>query len=159
MIETGAEAPSFELPGATQDSRDQYALEEYIENGPVILSFYPFDFSPVCTSQLCDLRDIEWFDIDAEVDAFGISGDSAYAHQDFSQEHNIPFPLLSDFSGEVAESYGVLYDALERHRRAPKRSIILVDSEQTVRYTWLREDAFGEPDMDELLAAVREITG
>jgi peroxiredoxin len=157
MLDAGAEAPSFELPGATQDDRDQYRLEDHISEGAAVLSFYPFDFSPVCTTQLCDLRDIEWLEFDENINVFGISADSAYAHQKFAQEHSLPFPLLSDYSADVADEFGVLQDEQEGHRDVPKRSVFVVDSDQEVRYSWLRSVPTETPDMNELLDGVRSI--
>lgn len=154
MIEVGQEAPNFTLPGSNGESIDQYSLADSIDDGPVILLFYPFDFSPVCADQLCTFRDAEWLTVTEDVDVWGISPDSAYSHQQFSQEYRLQFPLLSDRLGEVAESYGLLLDEFEHHKAIPQRSIIAVDSDQTIRYRWATEDQYESPTIDDVEAAI-----
>lgn len=154
MIRIGQEAPAFTLPGSDGDSVTQYSLTEATEDGPVILLFYPFDFSPVCTEVLCNFRDAEWLTIGNCVDVWGISPDSAYSHQRFIQEYNFMFPLLSDRLGEVAASYGLLLEEFEHHPRIPTRSIIAIDSDQTVQYIWTTDNQYESPGLEDIENAI-----
>ncbi|PGF13827.1 hypothetical protein CP556_22225 [Natrinema sp. CBA1119] len=77
MLELGETAPSFTLPGTDGETIDEYSLKEYTNEGAAVLAFYPFDFSPICTEELCDFRDVEWLTFTEGVNLFGISTDSA----------------------------------------------------------------------------------
>jgi peroxiredoxin len=157
MLTVGDSAPAFSAPGATADAQREYRLSEFTDEGLAILSFFPFDFSPVCSEQLCTLRDVEWFGIEDDVDVVGISGDSAHAHQAFVEHYDLPFPLLSDFSGDVAEQFGVLTDELEGHPDVPKRSFFVIDETETIRYTWLREDPYQHPPVHEIADEIQAL--
>jgi peroxiredoxin len=157
MLTEGAKAPSFALPGATAETQRRYRSTEFTDDGLTVLSFFPFDFSPVCSDQLCDLRDIEWFQIEDDVDVVGISGDSAHAHQAFIEHYELPFPLLSDYSGEVAAQFGVCADELEGHQDVAQRSFFVIDEDRTIRYTWLREDPYQQPPVHEIAEQIQSL--
>jgi len=65
--------------------------------------------------------------------------------------------ILSDFSGDVAEEFGVLRDELEGHRNVPKRSFFVNDETGTVRYTWLRENPYQQPPVHEIAAEIQDL--
>lgn len=153
MVTQGNRLPNFELPGADGDEIAQYELEDYLETGVVCLVFYPFDFSPVCTDTLCTFRDAEFLVFTEGVDVFGISTDSAYVHQRFIDEYNLPFPLLSDNDGTVSEQYDILYDEWEGHNRVSKRAFLVVGEDREVEFCWEVEDANEACDLDVLIEA------
>jgi len=157
MIVSGSQAPSFSLPGTDGNSIGRYDLSEYTEKGTVVLLFYPFDFSPVCTAELCGFRDSEWLTFTPDLDIFGVSTDSAFSHRAFSQQNDLPFPLLSDRDGRVSEQYGVLYEELEGHPRVSKRAVFVIDDDQTVQYAWEADEYTTDPDIDEVHRAVEEL--
>lgn len=147
MLSHGDQAPDTALPGYADGSIETYRLEDTIARGNVALVlFYPFDFSPVCTTELCAIRDAEWFTLTDDLSVWAISADSVYAHRAFAEEHDIGFPLLSDSNGRVADSFGVCYDEWEGHESVPKRAVFLVDPDRTIRYAWSTDDAFEQPD-------------
>ena len=154
-MDIGEEAPRFTLPGTEGDEISDYSLEEYTENGVVILLFYPFDFSPVCTAELCEFRDAEFLEFTPNVDVLGISTDSAYAHREFINQHDLPFPLLSDFAGAISARYGLRFSEFEHHEAVSKRALIVVDDTQNIVYSWTATDATKEFDID-VLYDVRE---
>jgi len=95
MINEGASAPSFTLPGLRDGEQTEYSLDETTANDrAALLVFYPFDFSPVCTNELCAIRDAEWFQLTPALDVWAISGDSVYAHRAFAEEYGLNFPYL-----------------------------------------------------------------
>lgn len=141
---------NFELPGTGGDEIRKHQLSEYTDEGAVVLVFYPFDFSPVCTDVLCRFRDAEFLTFTENIDVLGISTDSCYAHREFINQHNLPFPLLSDTNAQVTEQFGLAYDEWEDHKKVPKRALVTVDDSQTVRYKWMTEDAYESPNYDEL---------
>jgi peroxiredoxin (alkyl hydroperoxide reductase subunit C) len=105
MLKTGDPAPDFTLTG-----HDDVAYTLSAERGhPVVLVFYPQDFSPTCETQHACLRDESAKFLAAGARVFGISVDSTWAHKAFAAALGIDYPLLSDFHprGAVAEAYGV----------------------------------------------------
>lgn len=152
--EVGDQVSDFELPGAGENGIEEFSLYDYTETGPVILSFYPFDFSPICTSHLCAFRDAEWLTVNENVDVLGISVDSAYAHQKFREEYDLPFPLLTDRLASVAEQFGVKYDEWKDHPAVCKRAMFAIDDTNTIRYRWYTEDAMNAPSFSELKATI-----
>lgn len=159
MVTEGDTAPEFTLPGITDGRFKQFSLADATDNDrAVLLLFYPFDFSPVCTNELCAIRDAEWFQLTPNLEVWAMSGDSAYAHQVFAEEYGLNFPLLSDSHGSVASTYDVCYDEWENHERVPKRAVFLIDSSRTIRYVWSTDDAFEKPDFFPVKAALDQLT-
>lgn len=156
MIQEHESAPAFTIPGADAkgDSITQFSLSDALTDGPVILLFYPFDFSPICIEQLCTFRDMEWLTFTENVDVWGISPDSAHSHKRFITEYNLHFPLLTDRLGEVADRYDVLLEEFEHHKHIPKRSIVAIDNDRTVRHTWQAESQYDSPSPDEIIATI-----
>ncbi len=108
VLQAGQKAPDFTLK-ATPDQK--ISLHEF-KGKPVVLIFYPEDWSPVCGAEVDLFNELlpEFQKYNAQL--LGISVDSAWSHHAFAQEKNIHFPLLSDFNpkGEVARKYGVYRD-------------------------------------------------
>lgn len=154
QLSPGETAPDFTLPGTAGAEIETYRLSDHLERGPVVLTFYPFDFSPVCTDQLCSLSEAEWLTVDDRVDVFGISVDSAHAHRRFIEEYDLLFPLLSDRLGDVAEAYDVLHEEWEEHPRVSQRAVLAIDRDRTVRYRWSTENSLEQPTLDEMADAV-----
>lgn len=158
MVHEGDTAPDFTLPGFTNETIQTFSLDEPTNQGQaVLLLFFPFDFSPVCTNELCAIRDAEWFELTPELDVWAISGDSAYAHQAFAAEYDLTFPLLSDSQGTVAEAYDVCYDEWGGHEQVPKRAVFLIDTDKTIRYMWQTDDAFEKPDFFPVKEALNKL--
>ncbi len=104
MLRTGEMAPDFELPD--QDGRRR-RLAELRGNRPLILYFYPADFTPGCTREACDLRDLHTQILSAGLKVAGISPQSPESHRRFRDEHALPFVLLSDEDKAVIRAYDV----------------------------------------------------
>ncbi|WP_255151392.1 peroxiredoxin [Halorarius halobius] len=99
MLDTGTEAPRFELPN--QDGETVALPEE----GTVVVYFYPRADTPGCTTQACSFRD-RWDDYrDRGVRVFGVSDDPVADLAAFAEKHDLPVELLSDELGEVARAY------------------------------------------------------
>jgi len=154
MVTVGDTAPGFELPGATAGRIDSHTLEEYTRNDwAVVLVFYPFDFHPSCTTQMCLLRDAEGLSLAENTVILGLSTDSAYSHRAFADQHRIDFPLLSDSDGSVAESYGVRVGEIQDHQTVARSAMFVVDPERTVQYAWQSETADDMPELADVKKA------
>ena len=98
----GDTAPVFTL---TEGNGDSWTLSDH-RGKTVVLLFYPGDDTPVCTKEMCSVRD-HWSEYEAtEAEVVGISTDSVESHGKFSEKYDLPLRLLSDEKGEVREKYG-----------------------------------------------------
>ena len=122
-LATQTQAPDFTLP-STQGS--DFTLSQ--QGKPLIIYFYPKDFTPGCTIEACDFRDNILFFKGFEIDVVGISKDSLETHQKFKEKYGLPFELLSDKKGEVAK----LYKALVPLINIPKRISYLLDKDRKI---------------------------
>lgn len=145
MVEAGDRAPDFTLQGVDSFRITEFSLADQLRQTEfVILSFYVYDFSPVCTDQVCELTNLDLFEMVDDVTLWGIAPDGPYAHKAFIDEHSIQFPLLSDTAQQVAEAYEVLHDEKDGFERVPKRSLFLIDADRTVQIRWEAGDNWDE---------------
>ena len=104
MLATGERAPDFELPD--QDGR-KHRLTDLLAGRPLILYFYPADFTPGCTREACDLRDLHTQILSAGLRVVGVSPQSPASHRRFRDEHSLPFTLLSDEDKVAIKAFDV----------------------------------------------------
>jgi peroxiredoxin Q/BCP len=92
---------------ATDQNGDSFDASQYIGKKPLVIYFYPKDFTPGCTKEACSFRDRyeDFQELGAEV--IGISGDTESSHKRFANKHNLPFILLSDKNGQLRKLFGV----------------------------------------------------
>ncbi len=93
----------------------------------------------------------------AEIVAIAVT--ATFAQMAFAEHLGVGFPLLSDWEGTVADSYGVRYESWKGHRGVAKRSLFVIDQTGTITYRWVTDDALVLPRLDDLVAAVKEISG
>ena len=143
MAETGQSAPEIDLPDGDgnrwklSDSRGKI----------VVLLFYPGDETPVCTKQLCSVRD-NWEQYQATgAEVIGINSDSVTKHQRFAANHDLPLRLLSDADGTVTKAYGM------KSLIGTKRGVIVIDKAGVIRYRKTVIPIF-RPTDDEILNAI-----
>ncbi len=104
MLEAGQEAPRFTLQDHTGEPA---SLGELLMNGPLILYFYPADFTPGCTREACSIRDIHDDLKSAGLQVVGVSPQDGDSHSRFREEHDLPFTLLSDPDKTVIRAFDV----------------------------------------------------
>lgn len=104
MLAVGARAPEFTLPD--QDRRDT-SLTTLLNRGPLVLFFYPADFTPGCTKEVCMIRDLHSELVARGLTVAGISPQGAESHRGFRAKHGLPFTLLSDRGKAVIAMYEV----------------------------------------------------
>ncbi len=128
-VEIGDEAPDFELP-------DQHGtpvkLSSFRGAKHVVLVFYPLAFSPVCSGELCALRE-DFPEVNRDdVELITVSVDSFFAHKVWAEQESFQFSLLADFwpHGAVAKQYGVFNE----ERGIATRGTFIIDKEGTVRW-------------------------
>ncbi|MBA3693466.1 MAG: peroxiredoxin [Acidobacteria bacterium] len=142
----GENAPDFTLKDG--DGNDWKLSER--RGKTVVLLFYPGDNTPVCTKQMCSVRD-NWEDYaKTGAEVVGISTDSAASHKDFSQKYDLPLTLLSDEKGEVVEKFNVKSWLPGRSARA----VVVVDKNGVVRHHQVQSLSVFRPKDDEVLKAI-----
>jgi peroxiredoxin Q/BCP len=104
MLQVGERAPEFTLPDQSGTDR---SLTRLLSAGPIVLYFYPADFTPGCTRQACGLRDLHADIRKAGLQVVGISPQSPESHVKFREKHKLPFDLLSDENKTVIRMYGL----------------------------------------------------
>lgn len=168
MLGEGTTAPGFSLSGIDPATRDEegtyefreFSLETLLSEGPVLLAFYPGDFSPVCTEELCSLRDLYFDPVGTVGSVVAVSRDSLFTHEAFAYEHDLEFPLLSDVDGTVCRAFDAVHDGPVEGRGVeaglPKRSLYVVDTDGKITYAWQSDDPYVEPDLE---LAMAELSG
>jgi peroxiredoxin Q/BCP len=102
MLANGQKAPDFELPD--QDGQKQ-TLKALLKDGPLILYFYPADFTPGCTKEACSFRDLHQELLKAKLRVVGVSPQDVDSHRRFAETHGLNFPLLADPDKKVVKAY------------------------------------------------------
>jgi peroxiredoxin len=146
----GTEAPDFELPSAPNET---VSLGEF-RGQPVILAFYPGDWSPVCSDQLALYQEVlpEFQKFGAEL--LGISVDGVWSHLAFARDRNLHFPLLADFEpkGAVARAY----DVYRAEDGTSERALYVIDAGGVVRWSYVSPVGVN-PGADGILHALENL--
>jgi peroxiredoxin (alkyl hydroperoxide reductase subunit C) len=133
-----AQAPDFTL---RDQNNELVSLAQFRGRKAVLLVFYPFAFTGICTSELGQIgNNLDIFASDA-VQVLTVSTDTPYSHKVFSQRDRLDFPLLSDFwpHGKVAEAYGVFNTAVG----VANRGTFLIDRDGVIRFSEANEIGVG----------------
>ena len=102
MLAKGTKAPDFSL--ADQDGR-KHTLKGLLADGPLILYFYPADFTPGCTREACSFRDLHQELMKANLRVVGVSPQDVASHRRFAETHGLNFPLLADPDKVAVKAY------------------------------------------------------
>jgi peroxiredoxin Q/BCP len=142
----GEPAPDFSLPDG---DGEVWRLSEQ-RGRIVVLLFYPGDETPVCTRQLCSVRD-RWEEYAATgAEVVGISMDAPEAHRKFREHHSLPLRLLSDASGEVSRAY----DARSWLPGRSARAVFVIDAAGILRYRKVQPLSLIRPKDDEIIEEI-----
>jgi peroxiredoxin len=149
-LKPGTIAPDFSLP-STPDQR--VSLSE-LRGKPVVLVFYPADWSPICSDQLGLYNELapEFSEFDAQI--IGISVDGIWCHLAFAKDRKLHIPLLADSEpkGAVARAYGV-YD---QKTGEAQRALFVIDSEGVIRWSYVSPVGIN-PGADGILRALESL--
>lgn len=150
ILDPGVSAPDFTL----KVTPDQSISLSELKGKPVILAFYPADWSPVCSSEMILYNELLPEFHKYKADLLGISVDGYWCHNAFAEHNKIHFPLLSDFQpkGNVAKMYGVYDEKAGQSERA----LFVLDKDGKIRWSYL--SPVGEnPGADGILEALEKL--
>jgi thioredoxin-dependent peroxiredoxin len=145
MSQIGQAAPEIDLPDG---NGERWQLSQQ-RGKPVVLLFYPGDETPVCTKQLCSVRDNWERYQQAGAEVVGINSDSVAKHQRFAAHHQLPLRLLSDADGQVTRAYEM------NSFIGTKRGVVVIDKNGVIRYRRTVVPIF-RPTDDEILNAIAQ---
>ena len=150
ILSAGTPAPEFTL----HVTPDQMLSLKELRGRPVILAFYPADWSPVCGDQMALYNEIlsEFHRFNAEL--IGISVDGVWCHAAFSRDRKLHFPLLSDFEpkGAVSKLYGAFRDG----EGVSERALFVIDKKGTITWSYVSPIAVN-PGADGILEALESL--
>lgn len=126
MLEIGGRAPEFTLPDHTGQP---VSLSTLLRSGPLILYFYPADFTPGCTKEACSIRDLHTQIQSAGLAVAGVSPQSPETHQKFREKYQLPFTLLADAEKNVIR----MYDVMGPLGFGVRRATYLIDQSRRIR--------------------------
>ncbi|HEX8845032.1 MAG TPA: peroxiredoxin [Pyrinomonadaceae bacterium] len=146
-IHVDEQAPDFTLKD--EKGADWHLMDR--RGQVVVLLFYPGDETPVCTKQMCSVRD-RWTDYLATgAEIVGISTDTVESHKEFSENHLLPFSLLSDPESRVTSLYGVRSWIPGRSARA----VIVIDARGVIRHRQVQPLSLFRPKDNQVIEAIR----
>jgi peroxiredoxin Q/BCP len=137
MLKAGDRAPDFTLPD--QDGRPT-ALKDLLADGPLVLYFYPADFTPGCTKEACEIRDMHDDILEAGVRVVGVSPQGGDSHARFRKKYGLQFTLLADEDKVAIKGFGVDGPLGLGVRRAT----FLIGQDGTIRDTVLADVMVGK---------------
>lgn len=151
LLPVGTNAPDFTL----HSTPDQTVSLSDFRGRPVVLVFYPADWSPVCGDQVALYNEMLGEFAESNAQVLGISVDGAWCHLAFAKDRRLHFPLLADFEpkGEVSKKYGAYHDALGESARA----LFVVDANGVIRWNHLSPDGVN-PGAEGILKALDALT-
>lgn len=156
-MKIGDFAPEFKLKN--QNSQD-ISLSDYKDQN-ILLLFFPFAFSSLCTTEMCSVSDdIRKFEsLNSKV--IGISVDSHYTLSAFSERFKINFNLLSDFNKEVSRKYDsfeeYFFPEKYNYKGVAKRSAVIIGKDKKIKYHKICADPDEQPDYDEIKKVLEEL--
>ena len=154
MLQIGDKAPDFSLRAS---DKSLVSLKEQ-RGQNVVLLFFPFAFTGVCTKEMCEMRDSigEYEKLNARI--LAVSVDSPFTLDKWKQEQGFNFPLLSDFNKSASKKYDVLYKEFAFGLKGvSKRSAFVIDKQGTVRYAEVLENAGEIPNFAAVKKALTDL--
>ncbi|MBI3819268.1 MAG: redoxin domain-containing protein [Planctomycetes bacterium] len=156
-VNVGAAAPDFKLKGFASPEAaqmEEFSLSKYKGERNVVLLFFPLVYTPVCTTEMCSIRDTisKYNDLRAQI--LGVSVDNPFAQKAWAKENKLNFPLISDFNKDMSRAYGAMYEELIGFKGVSKRSAFVIDKKGVVQFAWVSDDAKQLPDFNAIQACL-----
>jgi glutaredoxin-dependent peroxiredoxin len=153
-VDVGAKAPDFTL---TNQDRESVTLSDKLQNGPVVLAFFPAAFSGVCQKEMCTFRDSIGELNKSNAQVLGVSTDTFFALKAWGDAQKLNFPLLSDYNKDVIRKYGVVNPDMIGLKDISKRAVFVIDRNGVVKHREVLDDARNEPNYDAVKQALASL--
>lgn len=144
-VEVASKAPDFTL---MDQDRKPVTLSSVLQNGPVVLAFFPGAFSGTCQNEMCTFRDSLATLGTASAQVLGVSTDTFFTLKAWSDQNQFNFPLLSDYNKEVIAQYDVVNPDMIGLKNIAKRAVFVIDQQGVVRHREVLDDARNEPNYE-----------
>lgn len=148
-LSVGDVAPDFELE---DQNGKKIRLSQYKGKKNVLLAFFPFAFSPVCTNELGELKEKEDVILKLDTQILAASVDSTWTQKAFAKDLGVKFPVLSDFGRKAVALYGAYYE----DKGFAKRTVFVIDKQGKIVYKRLYEPGT-QPDIQDALAVLKKL--
>jgi len=156
LLKTGDKAPNFRL---LDDTIQPVVLADELKKGPVVLSFYIFDFTEGCHRQMDEYESLEAKYAGLGLQVYGVSVDSPFSHQAWKKYEKIKLSLLSDFNKETIKSYGVYTEKLDEWKGVSRRALFLIGKDGKIKYAWVSPNSRQLPDIQPLVKVLDQMAG
>ena len=150
-IAVGQPAPDFTL----KDENNQDVHLADLRGTPVVLMFYPLDFSPVCTNEMCEVTERFPSFEGTGAKVYGISRDSVWTHKAFIKDKELKLSLLADMKGKVAQQYGAWNDAIG----IAERLTVVIDKNGDISFTDRSPAIPTARDQQKMVDALKQTAG
>jgi peroxiredoxin len=156
MVEVGDAAPDFTAPLANGDV-EEFTLSENLDEAPLVLAFFPGAFTGVCTTEMTTFEEnLDRFE-DEDATVYGVSVDAPFSLNEFRDQEDLSFGLISDLNKELIDEYDAEMDFADMgYYGVAKRAVFVVDADGEITYKWVSDDPGVEPDYDEVEQAAAE---
>lgn len=134
---------------------DDVTLSNLVNNGKVVVLFFPLAYTGVCTDEMCTMRDNMKLYNSLNANVVAISVDSFFTLNEFKKANNLNFTLLSDFNKETSKAYGVLNEDFFGMKGVSKRSAFVANQQMEIEYAEILEDAGNLPDFKAIQSALK----
>ena len=154
-IEIGQKAPDFSALICNGEKAEPFKLSDHLGQSNLVIAFFPFAFSGVCTDEFCTFRDnkSQYEELNAKI--FGISVDAPPALNAWIKDQGFEFGFLSDFNKDISRSFGALHEDLGGLKGVSKRSIFVLNKEGVVKFKWISDDPKVQPDFGDVQNALQ----
>lgn len=154
MITVGSLVPSFSVV----DTDKQTITQEQLKGQPVLILFFPFAFTSVCTAELCAVRDDLSRYNALNVRVIGVSTDSPFTLAKFKADQSLTFTLASDYNKGMCQAFGAFYEEFSLGLKGVcRRAAFIVDADGVIRYAEVLESAGSLPDFEAIHQVLESI--
>jgi peroxiredoxin len=156
-IPIGSKAPDFSLKSKQGDAITDIHLGDYLGKSNVVLLFFPFAFTGVCTAELCEISAglSGYAQLNAKV--IGISVDSPFAQEAWALKEKITIPLASDLNKKAASAYGTLLEDLGGFGAASARAAFVIDKAGVIQYSEQTPTPMDLPDFNAVKTTLAQL--
>lgn len=156
MVSIGTKVPNLEITVVEDDTITLTTLYERLEEGPIVLAFFPAAFTSTCMDELTSFRDRYPAGISGHT-LFGVSVDSPFVLQEIKSQNSLPYPLISDFNRSLIDTFDISIDFADIGLEGlAQRAVFAIDTDGEITYRWVADTPGELPPFDMLEAELTD---